>query len=711
MKKAFIITLLLLIPNLAFAEWEAFDWLLDVIDGIVTLWAIIMTLAWMLIGWLLSPDWVNWTLFGMQDIMKELWILVSNVVYFIFAFLLIAIAFMNIIWRWWDSFALKTALPKFIVWVLIVPFTWFIVQFVVSASSILTASIMQLPSSVFPTEYTKDFYNTAFIPKNCTIDLDKLSVDKAWEQWFLTCDEWENNKVSIKDFSESTPYWILAVYSYDLLWFHNIDKIWKEQAINWNLSDNFSLFLFQAFKIVFFVVYVILLVAMFFALFIRVIRLWLFMIFSPLFWLFFYFWKTSESLKNFEFKNFLSLALVPVYVAWALSFWVFFLKVVQTNIEQPVTKWTMNVEVSEDGKSSEIKSGETTLITVKWNFFNWKQNGPAVKDWLWNVLWPIWDLIVNCITLAIIWITVMAALKSSEITGEIIAPIASFGSNIWWLLKKLPQYTPIPWLWLDMKWLWTVSSYPWAALDRLSTDKASRYSQDIEKAMWADFDYASYGKIHNKMEGKDLSESQLRQILWDIAPMIAQHWMNDPRIQKLLDELKKSVWNNEELTKRLWEHYNIDNADFKDKEHFNLLLADWNAKLAKQIQTWEFNDEWNTFTYAGLTTTIWKEVEWVEITREREWSYSVSSWTNSTTITLNNEKTLSSLKKEDASNIANYFKSDDLKELKDKFSALWLSKINAQEAIKQIIIWVTEIEEPDLTPEILDDIYNKINRA
>jgi Na+-transporting methylmalonyl-CoA/oxaloacetate decarboxylase gamma subunit len=46
---------------------------------------------------------------------KEVWIMVSNIVYFVFAFILIWIAFMNIIGKNADQYQLKQALPKFIV--------------------------------------------------------------------------------------------------------------------------------------------------------------------------------------------------------------------------------------------------------------------------------------------------------------------------------------------------------------------------------------------------------------------------------------------------------------------------------------------------------------------------------------------------------------------------------------------------------------------
>lgn len=50
----------------------------------------------MLAGWLLSPDWTFGDVFNMRDTLHQLWVLISNLVYVVFAFLLIVIAFRNI---------------------------------------------------------------------------------------------------------------------------------------------------------------------------------------------------------------------------------------------------------------------------------------------------------------------------------------------------------------------------------------------------------------------------------------------------------------------------------------------------------------------------------------------------------------------------------------------------------------------------------------
>lgn len=86
----------------------------------------------------LYPGWTNGTLFGLTEYLREIWILISNVVYFLFALILIVIAFMNIIGKNQGTWELKQAMPKFIVGVLIVPLSWFFVQFLLSVSAVLT---------------------------------------------------------------------------------------------------------------------------------------------------------------------------------------------------------------------------------------------------------------------------------------------------------------------------------------------------------------------------------------------------------------------------------------------------------------------------------------------------------------------------------------------------------------------------------------------
>jgi hypothetical protein len=63
----------------------------------LTIFSTIIATLTSLISLLLTPGWVNGTIFGFDVYLKDIWVLISNIVYFIFAFILIAISFMNIV--------------------------------------------------------------------------------------------------------------------------------------------------------------------------------------------------------------------------------------------------------------------------------------------------------------------------------------------------------------------------------------------------------------------------------------------------------------------------------------------------------------------------------------------------------------------------------------------------------------------------------------
>jgi hypothetical protein len=81
---------------------KASDWT-DVVKWVNWLLLFVTSWLWLMTGLVmkfLEPGWTTWSVFGLNDILKNIWVMISNIVYFIFAFLLIAIAFMNIIWKW-----------------------------------------------------------------------------------------------------------------------------------------------------------------------------------------------------------------------------------------------------------------------------------------------------------------------------------------------------------------------------------------------------------------------------------------------------------------------------------------------------------------------------------------------------------------------------------------------------------------------------------
>ena len=73
------------------------------------------------VGWLMSPDWTSGDLFGLRAPMYALWVTVSNIVYFIYAVMLILIALGTMFGQ--EKFSYKVMLPKLALGILMVPFT------------------------------------------------------------------------------------------------------------------------------------------------------------------------------------------------------------------------------------------------------------------------------------------------------------------------------------------------------------------------------------------------------------------------------------------------------------------------------------------------------------------------------------------------------------------------------------------------------------
>ncbi len=112
----------------------------------------------------MSPDWTSGDLFGLRGPMHKMWIIVSNIVYFIYAILLIIIALATIFGK--DNFSYKVMLPKLALGILMVPFTWWFVQWTISLSAIVTASVVSIPlEALAETKSGKQYLDMEVIPK------------------------------------------------------------------------------------------------------------------------------------------------------------------------------------------------------------------------------------------------------------------------------------------------------------------------------------------------------------------------------------------------------------------------------------------------------------------------------------------------------------------------------------------------------------------
>jgi len=124
--------------------------LIDSLNIILGILSVIVSPIILFAGWLMSPDWTSGDLFGLRSPMYSLWVTVSNIVYFVYAILLILIALGTMFGK--ESFSYKVMLPKLALGILMVPFTWWFVQWTISISAVVTASVITIPMETISTD-------------------------------------------------------------------------------------------------------------------------------------------------------------------------------------------------------------------------------------------------------------------------------------------------------------------------------------------------------------------------------------------------------------------------------------------------------------------------------------------------------------------------------------------------------------------------------
>lgn len=518
-------------------------------------------LLWMLTyvsSMFLSPEWINGSLFWLNEKFREIWILVSNLVYFVFAMILIWVAFMNIIWSWNEKYQLKQVLPKFVIWILIVPFSWFIVQFILSISAILTIWAVNLPFDTFD-----DFNDKAKeidISTECTLNFTETTAENQDIQKFFSCD-WKKklSEVLNSNWSWEKIFSILWLYTYWIVWLDKVYEIDGQNMIK-NLNTIFDIIVKIFFDVLFIAIYSILMVALWLVFLVRGIYIWIFVMMSPLFWLMYFFdkneWWWEWLFAKINIKEFISLAFVPVYAMLALSFWLLFITVVNewispdesTSTEiswfkiipNPDWEWTIfTIWTGEEPVASLLIKWMSTNLTKSWQLLSW---------WVDKSLGVIWLLIMRIFGIVVLWWAMMAAMRHSEITKAVIEPLHQFGNQVWWIVSKSPQYLPL-FGGQSMKSMTQVAWHAEAAISQTTNDKASKFtnthmpwwnSKSVERVSELNNIENALKAIDTKVPTKQLSE-QYRKLLaaykWNENLMY-----NDDHFKKLLGQIWEKWW-------------------------------------------------------------------------------------------------------------------------------------------------------------------------
>lgn len=674
---------------------------ISLLNGILKNLAALLGFLTFLVGMFLSPEWTSGSivgLWGSEWALKQMWIMMSNVVYFIFALIFIWIAFMNIIGKDADTYGLKSAMPRFIVWVLIVPFTWFLVQFILSISSILTIWVLSLPYDTFKDTYMKDK------------DLEKVEFCKDWiintgtqakDKKIMECKD-KSATTNLKDIlnpekSESL-FGIINIYTYGIMSVDGNGKVYSGNLVVDGIGNLFDLWIKVLFDLIFVIVYLLLMIALGLALFVRWVYLWFYAMLSPVFWLLYFFKKQNEGMgdagKKFNLKEFIALAFVPVYVSAALAFWLLFLFAAGNS-------WggTDSKIISDGGKKVEY-AGMT--YTIKWAATNDGDAKSSIKKLFAWFQWTFGTLILQVFWLAILWIAVMAALKSSEVTSNVSAPFADFWDKIWQLAMKAPTYAPIiptgsgftSAQWLSKVWS-TLSNIPETRLNSQMADTLSKIQttfwggNTVNPATKAEVNRILTNGIDDKTELDNLRKIYLEQV--------EKYGTNDRNVQELrkqiLEAMKTAKWSAETDLKNHWiaDLSKIDTTNLKDQTANLALIWKWVWAIneANKLSTatmpwmitwlvpWSWNNT-NTQSSSTLPPTIVKDN--TDPSKYQVWN-----------TTINIQNNWANLTSDNITKIATALKDVEKSKIDDTLSTMW---IKDKETIRKIQDGVDKI-----TPE------------
>ncbi len=637
---------------------KGLNWLVAKLNIILDILTIIVTPAMILASWLMSPDWTSGDLFQIRPMLHDMWVIIANVTYFIYAILLIFIALATIFNS--DKYGYKQLLPKLALGILMVPLTWWFIQFIISLSTIVTASVINIPMDVvikYNETNQSSWWTEPSIPKETKYNnTDKKEAQKicAWSSSDDSAqDPGVNNTqacVSPKDFIEKAwgMYSNLMLYSFAVFKFQDVknlpttyDKIkWVTQIIHQGIIGA-----------IMFIVYGLLVIALVFMLMMRAIKLWFYAIFSPLMTLKYvigdgFFWGKENS-DTFEIKEFVGLAFVPALVGLALSFG---LIIVSVMMKPPASSLGACSDTSctiplfgipDNNIVTERKEGVTqTTVTVgevkyifAWDVTSGTTKG--IKSGLNAAGGIIGTIIIDIIALVFIWVAFMAAKNVSKAVKAVVDPFESLGKKVWTFAMSLPKYAPIPGTGTSISWITKVTEHLTHKFEKGQEEKIAE--SKIGQA--ADY-WSLVSEANSRRQADMLKNMQTGTITQSDLNKLAQNVQSEAQkanAEVMITPLLKGLWErNVEETKlkqafgdELWSE--VYKAIKNGGTYMDVMT---NKSLKEKFKTWSKSgnspsgstDTWKT------SNIIWTKVAWDDSKilvsfNDQNIQFSVKDWT------------------------------------------------------------------------------------
>ncbi len=613
---------------------------LNIILGVIT---VIVSPAIMFAGWLMSPDWTSGDLFGLRTPMYALWVTVSNIVYFIYAILLILIALGTMFGQ--DKFSYKVMLPKLALGMLMVPFTWVFVQWTISIASFVTASVITIPAETMSSnnQVKWDFWTTPSIPNTIVISetsgtAKPIKVDCKLTQLLCTTPEQFLTK-------SAGMYGYMLVYAYSIFKFQDVKNLPTTTDI---LKQWVSIVHQGIIAAIMFLVFGLLTMALVAMLLIRAIKLWVYAIFSPLFT---FRYVAGSNLMGwdedtFTIKEFIGLAFVPAIVWLTLSFGLIMINAVSTG--SPTTGNTGNA-CNEDKIKTEpwctlatimgnpnntitrwidsIKdpTSPTTINMVTFGGIKMRFEGKAgtaqdesksansttgVLDAAWGIFGT---LIIDIIALVFIWMAFMAAKNVSKAVKMAVQPFEDMWNKIGGIAKSIPKYAPIPGLGMSANSLSKVPDKIQAGIETRSNEKAA--DSALGKLVGLEGRLSKQYTSLKQAEGKDkLTQLELNALQQDVRTIVGTKGTISSEAQEAINRFAKIVEkssDNEVLKNNIKDAKGLMDGSQLSEKGSHLILGNLNDRThirnmetVKKLTIADSNYSWSVGWTDGKTTSI-----------------------------------------------------------------------------------------------------------
>ncbi len=489
--------------------------IIEILDLIFGLLALVLWPMVILAGWLLSPDWTMGDFFGLRGYFKEVWILVANIVYIIFALMLLYMAIMQIFWGAESEYAFKKKLPSFLVGILLVPFTWLIVSWTLSFANQAVAAVLSIPMGSIAKldtgwfwEQSTSMWHKKMLPTQFDFSPNSSgygeTANMACENGYLK-DNGSVACISPAEFltqNQAWPFFIIMIYAYNIFKIQdadinhvkdfcakeNSDGTTQYQSAKSCVESLVSVVRKFWLSLVVTVFFAIMLIALCWILLMRAIKLWIYIMLSPLFGLAYFTGKgMSEWVwEGWEmgfwwigFKPFFKLAMVPVLVSAVLAFWLLFVGVVRDNFHggtknpnqtefctddkvgymvtyciQEIKEWTetkftskliIGTDTTNDGKDSRITLNFGDAFS---NIIGWAEGASIASGAVAGGISSVEDIfahiILTMMALVFMFMGVKIAANYDPVTEAAFKPFAELGKSVGNFVAHSPSYLPLP---------------------------------------------------------------------------------------------------------------------------------------------------------------------------------------------------------------------------------------------------------------------------